>query len=215
MMKHDRNFSWKQIAFTVMVALASCSVATTAQAQVQQLTIQQLLAASHRALAEPSARQALRHSIRAGYMAMAVGNAGFVPYTVCGHGGFAGQYLCGRLRTLSSAGDLQGWSRTGSGNYCCNPTLTGLTLTPGNIYTLAGGRIGAMATSAPTGSTTKALYCNGAGTGPIANSSNGDNCPAGEAYIKPRTIALDKDGNVYFSSGAGAATVRVVYVGGL
>ncbi|HEY0307755.1 MAG TPA: hypothetical protein VGB94_06305, partial [Acidobacteriaceae bacterium] len=215
MMKHNRSFSWKQIAFAGMVTLASGSVATTVQAQVQQLTIPTIVGGI-----TPSS----------GGTVCAASLAAFSSGGLYGDGCPATQasFLTPYAATVDSLGNIyigdyghyqvrviyKGGAALAAAIIAANPTLTGLTVTPGNIYTLAGGRTGAMATSAPTGSTTKALYCNGAGTGPIANSSNGDNCPAGEAYIKPRTVALDKDGNVYFSSGAGAATVRVVYVGG-
>jgi sugar lactone lactonase YvrE len=92
-----------------------------------------------------------------------------------------------------------------------NPTQT-ITPQVGYVYTLAGSRSAAIAsTQGPTG---KAYYCNGAGSGQIALSSNGDNCPATYAYLKPRGIAIDANGNVFFASSSGSAPVRVIYVGG-
>ena len=91
-----------------------------------------------------------------------------------------------------------------------NPTNPGLVPTPGHIYTLAGSRTGALA---QTGSP-KAYYCNSNGTGTAAITSNGDACPATYSYIKPRTVALDQDGNVFFTSASGSSPIRVVYVQG-
>ena len=90
-----------------------------------------------------------------------------------------------------------------------NPTQT-IVPKVGYVYTLAGSRTG---TIAQTG-TPKAYYCNGAASGLVALGSNGDNCPATYAYIKPRSTAIDSYGNVYLTTASGSAPVRVVYVGG-
>ncbi len=92
-----------------------------------------------------------------------------------------------------------------------NPSVTGLVPQVGHVYALVGGsREGAIGKS---GSPSK-YYCNGLGTGLVANASNGDGCPGSEAYVKPRTPAIDKDGNVFFTSVASGALVRVFYVQG-
>jgi sugar lactone lactonase YvrE len=103
----------------------------------------------------------------------------------------------------------QGGTALAAAIVAANPTNPGLVPTPGHIYTLAGSRTAALAS---TGSP-KAYYCNGV-SGQAAITSNGDNCPATESYIKPRTVALDKDGNVYFTSASGSSPIRVVYVQG-
>ena len=103
----------------------------------------------------------------------------------------------------------QGGTALAAAIVAANPTNPGLVPTPGHIYTLAGSRTAALSS---TGSP-KAYYCNGV-SGQAAITSNGDNCPATESYIKPRTVALDKDGNVYFTSASGSSPIRVVYVQG-
>ena len=92
-----------------------------------------------------------------------------------------------------------------------NPTQT-IVPQVGYVYTLAGSRSATLAST--QGATGKAYYCNGAGSGQIGSSSNGDNCPATYAYLKPRGAAVDSNGNVFFASASGSAPVRVVYVGG-
>ncbi len=104
----------------------------------------------------------------------------------------------------------QGGSALAAAIVAANPAVANLVPTPGHIYTLAGSRTAAIATSGSP----KMYYCNGSGAGQIALISNGDNCPATYAYIKPRTITLDHDGNIFFTSASGSAPVRVVYVGG-
>jgi len=89
-----------------------------------------------------------------------------------------------------------------------NPFVTNLVPQVGRIYTIAGGsRTG---TIAKTGSPT-AYYCNSAGTGPFGLDSNGSNCPGAEIYTKVRTPALDKDGNVFFSSTSGGGQAVHVF----
>jgi|GEM_PF-2756000 len=79
---------------------------------------------------------------------------------------------------------------------------------PGHIYTLAGARAG---TLTKFGS----VYpCNGVATGPVGQDSAGDNCPGTEAYIKPRGLTVDANGNVFFVSTGGGNLVKVFYVGG-
>lgn len=215
MMKYSKKFFWKQLGIAGIAAFVACGAAESMHAQVQQLTIPTIVGGL---------------TPGAGGSVCAASLPAFASGGLYGDGCPATQasFLTPYAATVDSLGNIyvgdyghyevrviyKGGAALAAAIIAANPALTGLTLTPGNVYTLAGGRIGAMATTSPVGSTTKALYCNSAGSGPIANSSNGDNCPAAEAYIKPRTIALDKDGNVYFSSGAGSATVRVVYIGG-
>lgn len=92
-----------------------------------------------------------------------------------------------------------------------NPTQT-ITPQAGYVYTLAGGRQAALASSKDSSGHT-AYYCNGAGSGTAGIASNGDGCPATYAYVKPRGVVIDPDGNVIFVS-AGGGPVRVVYLGG-
>jgi hypothetical protein len=118
---------------------------------------------------------------------------------------YIGDYNNYLLRVVYNAG-----TALANAIVAANPTNPGLVPTPGHIYTLAGSRTG---TLSQTGSP-KAYYCNSAGTGTAALTSNGDACPATFAYIKPRTVALDKDGNVFFTSASGSSPIRVVYVQG-
>ncbi|MDR3735528.1 MAG: hypothetical protein P4L10_08340 [Acidobacteriaceae bacterium] len=77
----------------------------------------------------------------------------------------------------------------------------------GHIYALAGGRTGAISKSgSPSG-----YYCNTGTSSPLGLDSSGNGCPGTNAYIKPRTPALDKDGNVFFTSASGGL-VRVFVV---
>ena len=93
-----------------------------------------------------------------------------------------------------------------------NPTQT-IVPKVGYVYTIAGSRTAALAsTQGATGG--KMYYCNGAGSGIVGLGSNGDNCPATYAYIKPRSPYVDAYGNVFFISASGGAPVRVLYVGG-
>lgn len=87
-----------------------------------------------------------------------------------------------------------------------NPQTT--TLTTGNIqkgyvYNLVGG-VQAVPASP--------YFCNGTTSGLQANPQNSrmDGCPGSEAYILPRGIALDNDGNLFF----GAGSIEVFYIGG-
>ncbi|HEY0307528.1 MAG TPA: hypothetical protein VGB94_05165, partial [Acidobacteriaceae bacterium] len=77
----------------------------------------------------------------------------------------------------------------------------------GHIYALAGGRTGAISKSG------SAYYCSGGTSGNPAIDSSGNGCPGTQAYIRPRTPAIDKDGNVFFTSASGGL-VRMLYVGG-
>jgi len=86
-----------------------------------------------------------------------------------------------------------------------NPYLT-VVPQKGLIYTIAGGsRQATITKTLPSGSTSgsTAYYCNGAGTGPIALGSEGSGCPGSEIEAKVRTVALDTDGNVFFTSTSG------------
>ena len=91
-----------------------------------------------------------------------------------------------------------------------NPQVANLVPQPGNIYTLAGGLTASLS---QTG-TPKAYYCSTKGTGATAIASNGDGCPGSDAYVTPRGIAVDPNGNVFFANLAGAEGMRVFYVGG-
>ncbi|MFC6644427.1 Ig-like domain repeat protein [Granulicella cerasi] len=85
-----------------------------------------------------------------------------------------------------------------------NVQTTGLTPTKGNIYTLVGSRSAVAASP---------YYCNGA-SGAVGLNSTLDGCPGIQAYIQPRGLGLDADGNIFFGSVAGASAVRVVYIAG-
>ena len=79
--------------------------------------------------------------------------------------------------------------------------------TKGYIYTIAGGP-----QSNPT--TASIYYCNQAGTGTVALDHELDGCPGTQAYIQPRGMAFDADGNIFVSNVGSMYTVRVLYVGG-
>jgi sugar lactone lactonase YvrE len=100
-----------------------------------------------------------------------------------------------------------------------NPYWTNLspvpTVTVGRIYTIGGGS--RTAAISKTGTGTTMYYCNSNGSGTVSidtSSVGGDGCPASQTYIGPRTIALDKDGNIFFTSTKNGQSVRVIYVGG-
>lgn len=76
----------------------------------------------------------------------------------------------------------------------------------GYIYTLVGGPQGT-----PSQST---YYCTETGTGAVGFDKQLDGCPGAYAYVQPRGMAFDKDGNLFISSLASSYTVRVVYIGG-
>ena len=76
----------------------------------------------------------------------------------------------------------------------------------GYIYTIVGGPQGT-----PSQST---FYCNEVGSGIVGFDKQLDGCPGGYAYVQPRGMAFDKDGNLFISSLASSYTVRVLYVGG-
>jgi hypothetical protein len=87
-----------------------------------------------------------------------------------------------------------------------NPTITNLVPTKGLIYTIVGGsRSATIVKTAPASnpSGTTQYYCNSAGTGAIALDSNGSGCPGSQAEAKVRSVALDNDGNVFFTSTSG------------
>ncbi|MFC6646510.1 Ig-like domain repeat protein [Granulicella cerasi] len=89
-----------------------------------------------------------------------------------------------------------------------NGNTTNFTLTPGRVYTIAGGQ---------TVNLTKNLgvyYCNNAGTGAVAMDLSGNGCPAAQARIGAKGIAIDKYGNIFFANTVNQASIRVVYVGG-
>jgi hypothetical protein len=60
----------------------------------------------------------------------------------------------------------------------------------------------------------KLAYCNGAGSGIVANATNGDGCPATQADLQPRGMAIDANGNLFVANLAGGEGMRVIYAGG-
>jgi len=110
------------------------------------------------------------------------------------------------LRVIYNAGSALAAAIVGA-----NPWITNLTPKQGYMYLLAGGSREAslVKTGLPS-----AYYCNSAGTGPIALSSTGNGCPGGYAFIKPRQLVVDKDGNVFFANISGGTGIKVFYVGG-
>ena len=89
-----------------------------------------------------------------------------------------------------------------------NTGIANFTPVVGRIYTLAGGTASALT------AVNKIYYCGNVTNGQQALDSLGDGCPAAQAYIKPRGMALDKYENVYMTSNGGGDYVRVVYAGG-
>jgi sugar lactone lactonase YvrE len=87
-----------------------------------------------------------------------------------------------------------------------NPFDAGLVPKVGNIYTILGGP-----QSTPTETT---FYCTQTGSGIIGYNKQLDGCPGGYAYVQPRGIATDQDGNVFVANFGGNFTVRVIYVAG-
>lgn len=77
---------------------------------------------------------------------------------------------------------------------------------PGDIYTIVGGP-----QSTPSQST---FYCTQTGSGLIGFNKPLDGCPGNYAYVQPRGLAFDNDGNLFISSIASNYGVRVLYVGG-
>lgn len=88
-----------------------------------------------------------------------------------------------------------------------NIQATNLVPTPGYIYTIAGGP-----QSSPT--TSSIYYCNQSGTGMVALNHELDGCPGAQAYLQPRGMAFDADGNIFVTNVGSTYTVRVLYVGG-
>ena len=76
----------------------------------------------------------------------------------------------------------------------------------GYIYLIIGGP-----QSTPTEST---FYCTETGNGIVGLNKELDGCPGAYAYVQPRGMATDQDGNVFFSNFGGNFSVRVFYVGG-
>jgi len=87
-----------------------------------------------------------------------------------------------------------------------NAQVTGLTPQVGYIYTIVGGP-----QSSPSQST---FYCTEAGTGIIGLDKQLDGCPGAYAYVQPRGLAFDQDGNLFIANLGSQYTVRVFYVGG-
>lgn len=92
-----------------------------------------------------------------------------------------------------------------------NPNVAGLVPQPGKVYELAGGSRQGNITQ--TGNPLK-YYCSGQGAGPIASNNTGLGCPGTEAEVKPRQVAIDADGNIFFPNIAGGTQIKVLYVGG-
>ncbi len=94
-----------------------------------------------------------------------------------------------------------------------SPAIPNFVPVPGHIYTLAGS-LASTITSTTTGGSPKAAYCNGAGSGIVANASNGDGCPATQSDLQPRGMSIDANGNVFLANLAGGEGMRVIYAGG-
>lgn len=90
-----------------------------------------------------------------------------------------------------------------------NALLQNFTPIPGHIYTLAGSITGTLSIKNGT-----KYACNAQTTGPTGLDSAGDGCPGSQAYIKPRGLAVDANGNVFFVSTGGGNLVKVMYAGG-
>jgi len=119
---------------------------------------------------------------------------------------FVADYNHFELRVIYNGG-----SALAAAIVAANPWVSGLTPTKGNMYLLAGGS--RQATISKTG-TPSAYYCNSAGSLSIAINSGGSGCPGGYAYIKPRQMAVDRDGNVFWPNISGGAGIKMFYVGG-
>jgi hypothetical protein len=91
-----------------------------------------------------------------------------------------------------------------------SPAIPNFVPVPGHIYTLAG----SLASTITTTGSPKAAYCNGAGSGIVANATNGDGCPATQADLQPRGMSIDANGNVFVANLAGGEGMRVIYAGG-
>jgi hypothetical protein len=87
-----------------------------------------------------------------------------------------------------------------------NPFDANLVPQVGDIYTIIGGP-----QATPTETT---FYCTQTGSGIIGYNKQLDGCPGGYAFVEPRGIATDQDGNVFVANFGGNFTVRVFYVSG-
>ena len=90
-----------------------------------------------------------------------------------------------------------------------NPSIPNFTPVPGHIYTLAGGLSGSITTKSGS-----SFLCGNIAGGITALDSTGNGCPAAQAYIKPRGMAIDQYGNVFSTSNGSGSYVKVVYAGG-
>ncbi|HEY0306728.1 MAG TPA: Ig-like domain repeat protein [Acidobacteriaceae bacterium] len=87
------------------------------------------------------------------------------------------------------------------------PEAANLIPQKGYIYTIAGGP-----QVAPKSASV--YYCNEAGAGTVALNAEFDGCPGAEAFVEPRGMAFDADGNIFFSNLGNVWSVRILYVGG-
>lgn len=93
-------------------------------------------------------------------------------------------------------------------------TLTTSNLQKGYVYLIVGSytlEAGTTTVVAPL----SPFNCNQAGTGALANPNSAAlaGCPGGYAAINPKGIAVDADGNVFFTTISGSG-IEVLYVGG-
>ena len=80
---------------------------------------------------------------------------------------------------------------------------------PGNIYTLVGGFDGTNITQK-----NGIYFCGNITNGVQGVDSQGDGCPAAEAQIKTRGIAIDQYNDIFLSNAGSYDNIRVVYGGG-
>ena len=89
-----------------------------------------------------------------------------------------------------------------------NAGIPNFTPIPGHIYTLAGGLLSALV------AVQKVDYCSNQTTNHVALDTEGNGCPATQAYIRPIGMAVDQYGNVFTTNNGGASNLRVIYAGG-
>jgi sugar lactone lactonase YvrE len=103
----------------------------------------------------------------------------------------------------------QGGATLGGMLTVANSAISGFTLTPGRIYTLAGGLNASITTKSGS-----SYLCGNIAGGIVALDSTGNGCPAAQSYIKPRGLAIDQYGNVFTTSNGSGEYIRVIYAGG-